>query len=387
MKRRRLFLMFVPLLLLMVQETSALNRPSGLRGRAVIVPSNNINILVDPRIELLMAVQLISNYQRIAPVLTEQNFAYKRLMIDYLRYHTEHQAVSTIIRLSLSKDFTYSTPLEVMLHLSTPPELEMDVSIDNRLMKRIGGGRNFKRFAFDMKTFSMDADFMEFYTFSGDFFRRIVNAAFYTIEDVDLTEPLDTYVGKTQNSYNFILAPLSYAGTYGIFIGQPDKYDAYCIFGTRGIDDNADPEFGDLALYRREAWHQFGHSFVNPLTARDIDAVNRFRKLFDPIAGQMRKAGVRNWEECVNEHIVRAIMTRLYFTEVGPGEGEKYLREQKERGFLYLDAVIARLADYERNRGQFQTLADFYPQLIDLFRELEQKAAPVRWKWWRIFGR
>ncbi|MHB9030395.1 MAG: DUF4932 domain-containing protein, partial [Candidatus Latescibacterota bacterium] len=159
------------------------------------------------------------------------------------------------------------------------------------------------------------------------------------------------------------------------------------VFGTRGIDDNADPEFGNLELFRKEAWHQFGHAFVNPLTVRNIDAVNSRRKLYDPIAAQMRKAGIRTWEECVNEHIVRAIMARLYFTEVGPGEGEKYLKEQKERGFVYLEPVIARLAEYERNRGQYSALDSFYPRFIDLFRELEQKTAPVRWNWRRIFGR
>ncbi len=357
----------------------SLQRPGALDERVATVPAHEISIMVDPRIELIMAAQLISGYQPLAPLLTGFNFTYRLLMIDYLRYHTEHPVINTLIRLSQG-GFTRSVPLEVMLHLTTPPDLEQLVPLERDLMRKVGGGRDFKRFQFDIKTFAIDSDFMEFYRFSGSFYKTIMNEVFYTLEDTDLTDPLDRYMGASQNSYNFVLATLSFDGAYGIYVGQPDSLDAYCVFGPRAVGDDGNPVFGDLELFRKEAWHMFGHSFVNSMTARNMDALNHDSELFEPIREQMRKAGVPTWQDCVNEHIVRGVMTRLYSTEVGPEAGEKILAENRDQGFIYLHAVVQRLGEYEANRDRYPTFAEFFPRLVNLFGELRQSTVPVRMK-------
>jgi hypothetical protein len=56
---------------------------------------------------------------------------------------------------------------------------------------------------------------------------------------------------------------------------------------------------------------------VNPVTAKHIDEVNKYSKLYDPIADIMKSNAYPNWEICVNEHIVRAVTARLLLIHEG----------------------------------------------------------------------
>lgn len=54
--------------------------------------------------------------------------------------------------------------------------------------------------------------------------------------------------------------------------------------------------------------------------------------------------------------------------------GERERRGHTERGFRHLDALLERLAEFEANRDRYPTIADFYPRLLDVFREAAERA-------------
>jgi hypothetical protein len=74
----------------------------------------------------------------------------------------------------------------------------------------------------------------------------------------------------------------------------------------------------------------------------------------------------------VNEHIVRAVTTRLVYREIGSEAGEQALRSEKERGFAYVQELCESLAGYEKQRDAYLTLVDFYPELIGVLRKLSE---------------
>ena len=191
---------------------------------------------------------------------------------------------------------------------------------------------------------------------------------------MDYMGALEDYVGEKQGNYHIILGPLLHHGGFGPSIVR-DKgvTDLFRIIGPVG-ESGGIPDFGDLARLQDVLWHEFAHSFVDPITAENLESVNEYSGLYTLIADQMMSAGgYMNWQICVNEHIIRAITCRLFHSEIGPEAGKKALETERARGFRYIDAVHSRLLEYEANRSRYATLKSFYPEIVAAFEEIASK--------------
>jgi hypothetical protein len=145
------------------------------------------------------------------------------------------------------------------------------------------------------------------------------------------------------------------------------SYDVYNITSHRGM--NAD---GFLHL----AWHEFGHSFANPIVDSYRGKLAAYASLYEPIAEQMRRQAYPRWHTCVYEHIVRAVVVRLVALEFGNDKAGQRLQYEADRGFVYVETLCDRLKQYENSREEFPALRDFFPQLIDVFAQAGPPDAP-----------
>lgn len=172
------------------------------------------------------------------------------------------------------------------------------------------------------------------------------------------------------HGYTIILAPLFHEGGFGGWIQRPDgRFDVYAILGPTDTFEGI-PIFWPSAWLKYIVWHEFGHSFVNPITERFRQEIAKYSSLYDPIAEVMKKQAYGDWESCVNEHIIRAIEIRRIYREMGKAAADIMLQEEKSQGFIYIEALSERLKDYETQRDRYPTFLDFYPELIKVFEEL-----------------
>jgi len=132
------------------------------------------------------------------------------------------------------------------------------------------------------------------------------------------------------------------------------------------------PHFGTVEGFRHLAWHEFSHSFVNPTTDKFREQVAQYESLYEPISAKMKRQAYGNWVICVNEHIVRAVTTRLAYREIGKEAGKEALRNEKRKSFVYVEALCKRLEQYENQREKYPTFVDFYPELINVFKEFSE---------------
>ena len=72
------------------------------------------------------------------------------------------------------------------------------------------------------------------------------------------------------------------------------------------------------------------------------------------------------WQECVNEYIIRDITTYLAFQD-GEADGQAALAAERERNVVFIDALLASLRDYAAHREEYPTLDDYYPRLLKTF--------------------
>jgi hypothetical protein len=183
---------------------------------------------------------------------------------------------------------------------------------------------------------------------------------------------LEGYYGMSHASYNIILVPL-FCGGYGPRITtENDSYHIYTITGPMGWEGGY-PQFGSAENLQSLIEHEFGHSFINPLTAEHGRILSRYSSLLDPISDKMSRQAYPEWRTCVNEHIIRAISIRLNQSEQAFGND---IEVQKSNGFFYLEFLLKSLEEYEHQRDRYPSMADFMPRLIDVFRELHEKKLP-----------
>jgi hypothetical protein len=308
-----------------------------------VSPPQGLNISADPRLELLAVVQVLSDYNQRTNLITREAFDYKQSIQAEFAPYRSHRAVKIFNRMS-QKGFSFDAPPAVMLYLTAPPELEVHTPFTDYLLERAGGEKRLGEFIAALREFAVETDFMSFYANNQPFYEQISANVSGLLAGTDDLQALEAYYGMQEHSYNIVLVPLFHAGGFGPSVARPDgKSDVYSIGGPHGVDEQGLPAFGSQEGFRYLIWHEFAHSFVNPQTALHLDEVNAYAQLLKPIQDEMKKQAYGDWQTVVNEHIVRAITTRLSYLLVGQEAGDTALADETERSFIYLPALLEQL--------------------------------------------
>lgn len=345
---------------------------------ALMAEKPRINASVDPRMELLAAVQLLSGYGEKYPgLITESDFPYKQDMAKYFAPYKDHRAVKLFAQ--MSDGFCYDAPPAAMLFLTDPPELKLRLPFSDYIKGRAGGEKQLTAFVQALRDFARESKFQAFYKAHKQTYQAIEEAMGKEVEkSSDWIAALEHYYGKSQASYTLVASPMfGYAG-YGPRIELPNgKLEVYEICGPQeGIRDGV-PVFGKAENIKYLAWHEFGHSFANPLGEKNKKELAKYSSLFDPIAEKMQKMAYGNWDTCVNEHVNRAVTIRLTCREQGEEKAQSMIRAERQRGFPYIEPLCRKLEEYEQHRDKYPTLESFYPQIVGVFKSLsEQKLGP-----------
>lgn len=333
----------------------------------VQVTLNKINFSIDPRIELLASIQLISDYGDFVPVIIKKDFTYKKKMKAYFEPFKEHQAVKLFEKLS-KEGLAYDAPHNLMIQLTNPPLIEPKEEISEDALSRVKTPDEIYEFIKLLKEYAIDTEFNKFYDDNREFYKTMIENSINGIKEIDFLGQIESYYNMSQNSYNFIFTPALYHG-YGPRIKRGEKYDIYSIVGTDNIIDDI-PKFEDISYFKYMIWHEFSHSFINPITDKHINEVNKYENLFEPIKDKMEKQGYSKWSTCVNEHIIRALTTRFYYIYDGKQAGDSALEKELILGFIYVKDLCEKLKRYENNREKYKDFKEFYLELISVFKEV-----------------
>ena len=325
----------------------------------------DLHIGVDPRIELLTTVQLLSHYRYLTPY--RVNYA-RDIIIHFSKYQ-HHQAISIFRNLSSGQGWSDIYPT-AMLYLSAPPELEATGPIPPYIYHAFAGPENFLRFVQALRDFARQTHFNHFFARHKNLYHLLKYKLNESIAQTDLVGLTEAYFGTRQASYHLLLSPLLHHGGFGPHIGSPGgPYDVYTLLGPTGALLGV-PEYGPPDQLLQIIWHEFSHAFINPLSERHYPELMRHKDLYTPLSEQMDQIGYTRWLDCANEHLIRAVTARLAHHHIGAEAGRQALRDESGRGFRYIHALARRLEEYENHREAYPTFASFFPRLIAVFSEI-----------------
>jgi hypothetical protein len=348
-----------------VIAVSLLTCAVGRAAEASVGPA--LVVVVDPRIELLAAVQAISDYGEWTGLITRYDFPYKQEVIAHFEPFREHRAV-TLFETMAREGFSFDAPVSAVLHHGGPPELAPIAPCGEELIRRAGGQERLEAFFEALRDFAKASSFMDFYEAHQPFYETIARNVSAKVGAMDV-DMLEDYYGVKQHSYRIIPAPLFHSGGFGPRIRHEDgRYDIFSVCGPRDAAGDI-PVFGTSDDFRYLVWHEFSHSFVNPVVDAYGKQVDAQAKLMGPIRKAMERQAYPNWRTVVYEHVVRAATCRFAFRVQGEEAGRKAIEHEKGRSFVYIEPLCARLQQYEQQRDRYPTLHDFFPELLAAFDE------------------
>ena len=327
-----------------------------------------LHISIDPRMELLSTVQLLSNYPMI-----NRDAPYSKDILNYFKSFSSQEAVGMTDGVLWEHAFVFDAPVKFMMHLSQPPELEIQHPIsDGLLLRRSGGIDNLEQYRKAIKQFAETSNFEDFWNSKTSFYNQILDATISEIPEIDLVKALEDYFNETKESYNVVIAP-AFIGGYGIEVSDADgNKNVYACLSATLVKDNI-PYLSTNNLINN-VWHEFGHPFVNPLSDQYADKVSASAGLFEPIKDEMTSQAYPLWQICVNEHIVRAINVRLRELHFDSQRAKTRLEYELNNHFIYIEPLIEKLKEFEKQRDEKNiTFSEFYPELLTVFDSLIKK--------------
>ncbi len=108
-----------------------------------------------------------------------------------------------------------------------------------------------------------------------------------------------------------------------------------------------DPGFDFPEQIRNLSVHEFGHSFVNPAIDKlPAELLKSTERLYEPIRETMSRHAYTQWTMCLYEHFVKAgeILISRYMGQ--KDEAEKMLTSFVNDGFIYLPFILKEFKEY-----------------------------------------
>jgi hypothetical protein len=341
---------------------------NGHPSEAIVKKHNNISVLVHPRVELISIVQTIGNYPDILPFLMfKEQFDYKTRVMEHFSPFARHPAVQMFDRLSAQpRKLNFSAPSNIMLFTDENFNVRGDIELDKFVISRIDGMDSLEVFLGLLKEFEELSGFNNFFNDNEKFYHAILGETLNNLGDYNYVKELEDFYGVPQQSYNIILVSLYNSVGFGNSLLLPNgKREIYNTMGSGRLQDEL-PFFGDEKHLKYLTLHEFSHPFINPVTELFHDEIMTFAANFEKIPEKTRRNVCGEWEECINEFLVRAITTRLSQQD-SPDLGQWAYNYELGKGVVYLDELLEKIQYYQANRDQYPTLNDFYPRLLEIF--------------------
>jgi hypothetical protein len=216
--------------------------------------------------------------------------------------------------------------------------------------------------------FATRSSFNKFFEENHDYYLSIINSATMNLGDRDYIAELETFYGKQQKSYNMILVSLYKAVGFGnSLLHRDNTFDLFNTMGPLKVDNNA-PFFGDENYLKYMILHEFSHPFVNPMTEKYWEEIRSYAANYDSIPEKARKNMCGDWQECINEFVIRGITTHIAYNE-SEEAGQWACEREKSKGVSCLDSLLSKINDYQSKRETYPTFESYYLNILDTFKE------------------
>ena len=224
-----------------------------------------------------------------------------------------------------------------------------------------------KIFSKALDDFYVESRFHEFFEAHREMYDMAAERCQKVLKDFDFGW-YEKFYGRPGGSFHLILNMIDEKGGYGPKCRfQDGREEFYAVLGAfNGADAQGIP------VYRAESSlaivvHEFNHSFCNPLIEKHMDELKpAAERLFPFVQKKMKRQAYGNASTMLYEYLVRACEIKYMQDHGKQREADRYLRVNRENGFLWLGELVEALQRYDRQRDKYPTLEIFMPKIVML---------------------
>lgn len=318
----------------------------------------NIKFTVNPKIE--------STYMAVKMLEKETGFTNYRISGGYigagqewLKDYKTHEFIK-LLEDMIKNNYQYDAIPTTLHYFDDNFELRNDIEFDEFNVSRAGGMDKLQRLVSHLKDFMEDSDLKSFFNKYEDFYIERMQKGQERVHDKEVEKIINGFYGHPIDEALVTVTPLS-MNAYGSSVLRKD--------GILEVKPTMDV-FDNEKLFVSILIHEISHTYVNPLTAENIDKVNKTDALFEPIRDIMARQAYPIWEYAVNEHIVRANTALMMGQIYGESECESELSKNRNEGFMYIDDIAKSIVYYSQNRDKYPEFEGYYLEIIKLLEDL-----------------
>lgn len=314
---------------------------------------DNIEFGVDSRVELLTVVQLMADYF----LITKNDFKYRKDALAYFDSFKNHPAVLMTKKLR-KLGFSYDAPINLMTHLSPPPELKQVAPFSTYVIRRAKGEQNLVEYVEQLRDFAKKSKFMDFFNSNTPYYKKITSVLHSSLGKYNFVNNFASYWGESTSQLFLYFAPLNAGSNFAAW--SQDSTEGYSVISCSGCMNSETTLLSSSSM--QLLWHEFAHTVVNPITSKlPAEKIQSY----DKTLREVKHRAYKKVETKINELIVRATEARFLLRHFGEGEANWYLGYCKNKqGFVHINQVYNLLAKYENNRQTYPRFKDFYPVIL-----------------------
>ncbi len=325
-----------------------------------------IEVTIDPRIEFLQTLMLLAGN----PHTNMEAVAYKIKVLDQYDNFKKHPAIAVFRELLIKKFNSLDAPIFFFVRLNNQFELRKD--IDNKAYE---ADEEIRRLLESVGNLAAEMDYATFFNENASLFEASLSTFAYNLSDFDeKNRMLGYYRNPAKTAYSFrIVLNLLGKGNFGPGLKANQTEELYAIISPGGSLGNL-PAF-DLNEVHYLVWHEFSHSFVNPLIDKHFDSFQQSEKLHSLIEASMSAQGYADWRVTLKEHLVRAVTCRLAEQKYGKDFAEwNYTMPEIGKMYIYITPMLDILKEYENNVSQtFEEAVILIAQKLNTIEPSETK--------------
>lgn len=275
---------------------------------------------------------------------------------ELIRHHYAENLIKAYI---LNDEFRDDTENLDLLHIEdgSEPKSNRDAKL-----RAIDGLREACR------QFAHDSRFKEFYEKRKPYYLKKVQEVKTALEGLSVIAPREAFWGVKKDVYRIVIVLLEKDVHSCWFRNDGLRHSIYLLTPKFAIDNDAkfgNSDISNLSEGKLSAadyiyygsGHEFGHSFLNPLTQNFADQI-------DAIGLDFRKSGQPTKADFLNESILRAYTAYELGKHGRADAAQMVVQSEQMNGYVYNDTLLKLLQHYDANREQYRRFDDFLPHLL-----------------------
>ena len=321
---------------------------------------------VDWRVELLGITARLADYQEYSSPL---NKSYTRDIYKYFEKYKQHPLIVYMREIRHTNLISYDAVMAMAIHLSPAPDFTPVVAFNQYAPEVRWGKPAALKFARLLQQFYTDTNAEKFFNDHNDAYKIAENQFTRVFKELDVNWFKQYYGLPPKEQFNVIIGLGNGGANYSQKVVYPNGSEVlYAIMGTWSFNDQGEPVYTD-ASYLPTLIHEFNHSFVNYLTAKNETALSASGKIiYQSDSAKMQNQAYADWRVMLSESLVRASVIRYLMSHnTNPTVAIKEIQLQSSKGFIWIKQLVDLLGTYEKNRKRYPTLNSFMPQIIKFY--------------------